>query len=128
VKVLLDERIPFRLAVFLVNEGHDDVVCGRDLPQALSDREILATAFRENRLLLTNDKDFGDLVFRDQLPHAGVILFRFSYMPIDNRIRAVQHALTEFANQLDQFIVVSVRGTRVAVRPGTAETPFRITD
>jgi predicted nuclease of predicted toxin-antitoxin system len=79
VKFLLDEGIPFRLAAFLAGEGHDIVECGRDLPQALNDRDILAIAVREARILVTNDKDFGDLVFRDHLPHAGVILFRVAW-------------------------------------------------
>jgi predicted nuclease of predicted toxin-antitoxin system len=39
---------------------------------------VLAIATAEQRVLLTNDKDFGELIFRRRLPHAGVILFRLA--------------------------------------------------
>jgi hypothetical protein len=63
--------------------------------------------------VLTNDKDFGNLVFRDRRPHAGVILFRLGYVPIDVRIMDLQRVLIDHAHELDQFIVVSRRGSRI---------------
>lgn len=113
MRFLLDEGLPFRLAAFLKDEGHDVAICGRDHPHALDDREILAIAFAERRIVLTNDKDFGDLVFRDRQPHAGVILFRLGYVPIGIRVEYLQRVLIEHANHLDQFIVVSPRGSRI---------------
>ncbi len=117
MRFLLDEGLPFRMAAFLAGEGHDVVACGLDYPHALTDRQILAIAHREQRALLTNDKDFGDLVFRDRLPHAGVILFRLGYVPIDVRIALLRQALTDHADRMDQFIVVSAHGARVASSP-----------
>jgi predicted nuclease of predicted toxin-antitoxin system len=113
VKFLLDEGLPFRLAAFLENDGHDVTVCGRDHPQALDDRDILAIAFAEQRIVLTNDKDFGDLVFRDHQPHSGVLLFRLGYVPIDVRITYFQRVLIDHRHELDQFIVVSLHGSRI---------------
>jgi predicted nuclease of predicted toxin-antitoxin system len=63
---------------------------------------------------LTNDKDFGDLVFRDRLPHAGVILFRLGYVPIDVRITLLRQALEDHAEHLEQFIVISPHRSWVA--------------
>ena len=114
MRFLLDEGLPFRLAVFLTSEGHDVVACGVDYPHALTDRELLTIAQREQRIILTNDKDFGDLVFRDRLPHAGVILFRLGYVPIDVRIALLRQALVDNAEQLEQFIVIAPHGSRVA--------------
>ena len=48
----------------------------RDHPRALPDEEVLSIALREDRILITNDRDFGELIFRQRLPHSGVILFR----------------------------------------------------
>jgi predicted nuclease of predicted toxin-antitoxin system len=112
VRFLLDEGLPFRLAEFLEGEGHDITVCGRDHPQALDDRDILAIALADQRIILTNDKDFGDLVFRERRPHARVIPFRLGYVPIDVRVTYLQQALVDHAHELDQFIVVSLRGSR----------------
>jgi predicted nuclease of predicted toxin-antitoxin system len=117
VRFLLDEGLPFRLAAYLTSEGHDVVPCGADYPHALTDRQILAIAYGEQRIVLTNDKDFGDLVFRDRLPHAGVILFRLGYVPIDVRIALLREVLMDHAEHLDQFIVVLPGGSRVASAP-----------
>jgi len=117
VRFLLDEGLPFRLAAFLTSEGHDVVACGADYPHALTDRQILAIAFGEQRIVLTNDKDFGDLIFRDGLPHAGVILFRLGYVPIDVRIALLRQTLTDHADRMDHFVVISPGGSRVASAP-----------
>jgi len=42
----------------------------------LSDTDVIALALREKRLLLTEDKDFGDLVFRRERAVPGVVLIR----------------------------------------------------
>jgi len=117
VRFLLDEGLPFRLAAFLTSEGHDVAACGADYPHALTDRQILAIAYGEQRIALTNDKDFGDLVFRDRLPHAGVILFRLGYVPIDVRVALLRQALLDHADHIDHFIVISPGGSRVASAP-----------
>jgi predicted nuclease of predicted toxin-antitoxin system len=114
VQFLLDEGLPYRLAAYLREEGHDVSVCGHDRPQAMADREIPAIANIERRIVLTNDKDFGDLVFRDRLPHAGVILFRLGYLPIDARIDILRRTLIDFQDHLAEFIVVTSTGIRVA--------------
>ena len=114
MRFLLDEGLPFRLAEFLRGEGHDVVACGRDYPHALTDHQILLIAYGEQRIVLTNDKDFGDLVFRDRLPHAGVILFRLGYVPLNVRIALLRQIMIDHADLLDQFIVVSPAGSRVA--------------
>jgi predicted nuclease of predicted toxin-antitoxin system len=117
VRFLLDEGLPARLERFLEIEGHDVEVCGREHPHALDDREILAISYHEQRVLLTNDKDFGDLVFRDRLPHAGVILFRLGFVHIDIRIAYLRQVLNDHADRLDQFIVISPQGARISSVP-----------
>jgi predicted nuclease of predicted toxin-antitoxin system len=114
VRFLLDEGLPFRLARFLRSEGHDVAVCGIDHPHTLADRAILAIAYDQKRLLLTNEKHFGNLVFRDRQPHAGVILFRLGYDSINDRTSSLMAVLTEHAAHLDQFIIVSPHGSRIA--------------
>jgi predicted nuclease of predicted toxin-antitoxin system len=114
VRFLLDEGLPHRLAAFLVSEGHDVATCGKDLPFALVDGAILASAYRSSRILLTHDKDFGDLVFRDRHPHRGIILFRLGRVSTASLIASLQQVLSEFEGRLDEFIVVSPRGIRVA--------------
>lgn len=113
MRFLLDEGLPLRLIAYLTEHGHDVVTIGRDFPFALSDRQILEIARAEARIVLTNDTDFGDLVFRERLPHAGVILFRLGYVSLPDRIARLQEVLVNHADQLDHFIVVTPNNIRV---------------
>jgi predicted nuclease of predicted toxin-antitoxin system len=79
MRFLLDESAEARLAAFLTARGHD-----------------------ATRILITNDKDFGELVVRERHPHAGVILFRF---PLDStahhKMRALADLLASHPARLD---------------------------
>jgi Domain of unknown function (DUF5615) len=62
---------------FLRNLGHDLKVVATDFPPDISDHEVLAYAYKERRVLITNDKgDFGGLIFKDFHPYTGVVLLR----------------------------------------------------
>ena len=77
MKFLLDQNAECRIASFLRNSGHDVKVVAVDFPPNISDHEVLANAYKEQRILITNDKgDFGELIFKDLHPHTGVILLR----------------------------------------------------
>jgi predicted nuclease of predicted toxin-antitoxin system len=123
MRFLLDEGLPYRLAAHLQALGHDVTAIGHDYPFALADREILDIATAERRVILTNDKAFGDLVFRDGLRHEGVILFRLGYVPLDDRIALLERAIGDHADRLRDVIAVTHRGIRV--RAATAPEPRR---
>ena len=86
------------------------------LPPRAKDRQILAIAYGEQRIVLTNDKDFGDLAFRDRLPQRADLV-RLGYVPIDVGIALLREVLMDHAEHLDQFIVVLPGGSRVASAP-----------
>jgi predicted nuclease of predicted toxin-antitoxin system len=118
VKFLLDESAEFRIAGFLESDGHDVTAIAHDYPASLEDPDVLELARTEQRVLITNDRDFGELVFRRHLPHAGVIYFR---VPLDTtaeqKIAWLQRILAELADRLDQFIVVEPHRIRVRRSP-----------
>jgi predicted nuclease of predicted toxin-antitoxin system len=64
VRFLLDESADFRLAPFLRDLGHNVTAIAHDFPQSLLDTEVLAIALRERRTLITNDRDFGEMIVR----------------------------------------------------------------
>ena len=74
---LLDECVDAALVLQLRQLGHDVVYIAEVSPQA-SDIDVIRRATDENRLLLTEDKDFGDLVFRKAQPVPGLKLLRVS--------------------------------------------------
>ena len=72
-----------RLAGWLQGEGHD-VLEARTLGADPGDRALLELAASENRVLITIDTDFGELVYLHDLPHAGLV--RLPDVPAERRI------------------------------------------
>ena len=72
---LVDECVDAALVARLRDAGHD-VVYMAEIAPAESDAEVMRRAHEDNRLLLTEDKDFGDLVFRRGRPVPGIVLLR----------------------------------------------------
>jgi predicted nuclease of predicted toxin-antitoxin system len=75
VRWLADECVDAALVARLRADGHDVIYMAEIVPAA-SDAEVMARALRDNRLLLTEDKDFGDLVFRQGRQAPGIVLLR----------------------------------------------------
>jgi predicted nuclease of predicted toxin-antitoxin system len=117
MKFLLDQCTDARLLSYLNQLGHDATQIRRTYPQSIPDPEILSIAQQEQRILITDDRDFGELVFRLTLPHAGVIFLRLgTYVPLSLKIERLAYVLTHYADQLDEFIVVTKTRVRVGDR------------
>ncbi|MDX2142919.1 MAG: DUF5615 family PIN-like protein [Rhodospirillaceae bacterium] len=85
MRLLADENIPAAAVAALTDAGHD-VVWIRTAAPGLSDADVLAWTAQERRILLTFDKDFGELARRMPLPRdCGVILLRMA-LPSPDRI------------------------------------------
>jgi Domain of unknown function (DUF5615) len=81
MRFLADENFPGEAIAKLNAIGHD-VVWVRSVAPGISDADIMAWAAREERIVLTFDKDFGELAWRTDLPSAsGIILFRLPMPP-----------------------------------------------
>lgn len=91
----LNENMAAATVTRLRTEG-DDVLWIRESSPGISDKEVLEVARSEGRLLVTFDKDFGELVFRLGAAAAcGVVLFRISLpspQEVAERIMAVLHS------------------------------------
>ena len=64
---------------------------------ALDDRVVLTIAHDVGRILITNDRDFGELVFRQRRPHAGAILFRLTATDLPSTIARLAAVLPPIA-------------------------------
>jgi len=81
MRFLANENFPYTAVAALIAAGHD-VVWVRNAAPGISDPDVLAWATRDERILLTFDKDFGELARASSLPRTcGVVLFR---MPMQN--------------------------------------------
>ncbi len=101
-----------RLAVWLTEDGHD-VVESRQLGPDPGDAALLEIALGQNRVLVTIDTDFGKLVYREGVAHAGVV--RLPDVPAARRIELMVQVLADFADALESGAVVTVRGRRIRV-------------
>ena len=104
IKFLVDECTGKRLSNILNAAGYDTVFVGDWRPSAPDD-EVLDKANKEGRVLITDDKDFGELIFRLEKPSSGVILIRTS--TTNSAIR--MHLLEGLLNSTDvykKFIVL----------------------
>jgi predicted nuclease of predicted toxin-antitoxin system len=113
VKFLLDESADYGLVQVLRGLGHDATSISHDYAQALSDTDVLAIAQREGRIILTGDRDFGELIFRQQLPHSGVIYLRLGSSPLPVKAALLIHVLTNYSEYLHDFVVVTEKSIRV---------------
>lgn len=113
MKFLLDESADLPLAAHLRDKGHDVTNIVRDYSRSIKDTEVLTIAVREERILISNDKDFGELVFHRRLQHAGIILFRLEDEPLAITKHWLDHVITQYRDQLREFIVITDRGVRV---------------
>ncbi|HVC33008.1 MAG TPA: DUF5615 family PIN-like protein [Chloroflexota bacterium] len=114
---MLDESADYPLAVHLRAVGHNVTAVAHDYPNALADDDVLAIASRERRILIANDRDFGELVFRQHRPHCGVILIRLGEESLERKIGWLDYVLSEYADRLDQFLVVTDHGVRIRRNP-----------
>jgi predicted nuclease of predicted toxin-antitoxin system len=118
VKFRLDESAEYRIAGFLQDLGHDVLAIAHDYPESLADRTVLQIARTEERILITNDRDFGELIFRHNLPHSGVIYFRLRpESTADEKIAWLGRLFVTHADRLAQFIVVTPGRVRVRTSP-----------
>jgi predicted nuclease of predicted toxin-antitoxin system len=76
VRFLADESCDFGVVRILRASGHD-VLAVPEISPRLLDEDAALWARREQRILLTEDKDFGQLAFASGDPSGGVILIRF---------------------------------------------------
>ncbi len=113
MKFLLDQSADARLVAHLRSLGHDVVRIGKEHPPGLPDEQVLALARAEQRILIANDRDFGDLVFRQRHSHTGVIYFRLSTTDLHFLTARLDAVLAEFAGRLGDFLVVTDRTVRI---------------
>jgi predicted nuclease of predicted toxin-antitoxin system len=117
MRLLANENFPGEAVIALRESGHD-VVWVRTESPGIADTEVLAHAQRENRILITFDKDFGELAFHSRLPSSsGIILFRISAPSSAYVARAAVVALQSRTDWPGNFSVVEDRRIRMTPLP-----------
>jgi predicted nuclease of predicted toxin-antitoxin system len=117
VKVLLDTCVWGGARHDLESAGHAVVWAG-DWDRDPGDEEILARAHREGRILVTLDKDFGELVIVRGAPHPGIV--RLTGFQARQQGRVCVEVLEAYEGDLQAGALVTVEPGRVRVRPAAS--------
>jgi predicted nuclease of predicted toxin-antitoxin system len=115
MRFLADECCDFAAVRALRGEGHD-VLAVSEYQHRSVDKDVLEFALAENRILLTEDKDFGWHVFAGRMDSPGVILIRFPASARRLLAGSILKLVNEYAQQL--------AGAFVVLRPGEARISF----
>ena len=116
MRFLVDECTGPAVAHWLRDQSHE-VFSVYEEARGTADDDILDKAYSEHWILITNDKDFGEKVYREKRPHHGVIFLRLQDERAASKIDAIQKLLCRYEDQLaDAFAVV----TETQVRFGQA--------
>ena len=114
MRFLVDESTGPRVAEWLAAQGHD-VVSIYHSARGADDDYIVQMAYNENRVLITNDKDFGEKVYRERKQHRGTILLRLADERAAVKIDALGRLLKNYPDQLaGRFVVVTETRVRFA--------------
>jgi len=112
VKIVADENIDKGIVDRLRADGHDLLYIAEAEP-GIDDQAVLGRSLQTDRVLLTADKDFGDLVFRQRLLHSGVLLVRLAGVRPELKAGLVAAAFAHHGKQLGSgFAVLSPRSLR----------------
>jgi len=113
VKLLLDACVWSGACTELRSHDHDVVWAG-EWPENPTDDEILERAYEEGRILVTLDKDFGELAIVQGVPHAGII--RLVNLPAKQQGLACLRVLRLYGNEIKAGAIITVEPDRIRIR------------
>lgn len=116
MKIIADESVDYAIIQALRVKGFDIYSITEESP-GIDDLKVLALSLHFKSILMTEDKDFGELTYRLNERHYGIILIRLSKVPRNERIKLVTDLLADYAEKLiGKFTVISEQGIRIKVQ------------
>ena len=115
MRVIANENITGTVVRILRQQGHD-VLSVKESMQGADDGSILQRAEAEQRLIVTQDKDFGELAYRYRLPAScGIVLFRLSGVDSSTDNQRMLDVIESRSDWTGRFSVVT--DSRIRMRP-----------
>ncbi len=110
---VIDESVDGPIVARLRDDGHE-VLYVAEMAPSITDDEVLEWANRHRALLVTTDKDFGELVFRLERIHAGIVLLRLAGLTLEAKADIVAGAIhLHGAEMMGAFTVISPSTIRI---------------
>lgn len=112
MRFLIDEYTGPSVARWLESLNHE-VFSVYDDERGMSDEAIIKKAYSESWILITNDMDFGEYVYRKRWPHRGLILLRLEDERPSIKIDTLRRLLENYSNRsADNFVVMNEKRVR----------------
>ncbi len=113
MNLVADAGVEAQIVARLRQDNHSVLYVAEIAPRMMDDA-ILAEANQRKALLITVDKDFGELVFRQRRIHAGVILIRLAGLSNESKAEVVAATLGARGGEMpSSFTVISPGGVRI---------------
>jgi predicted nuclease of predicted toxin-antitoxin system len=112
--ILLDSCVWGGALQPLIDWGHDAIWSGSWSPDP-GDAAIMAAAHSEQRILVTLDKDFGELAIMKGLPHSGIV--RLTGFRAAQMAHVIHHVVTAYGTELMAGAIVTADFEKIRIRP-----------
>ena len=109
IRFIVDMGVSKKVEEWLSTNDYD-IKAIRDFDPRMKDRDILKLAVTEKRMVITMDKDFGELVFNSGLDHSGVLLLRLEDAKSDEKVKIIQEILLKYEDKLKNNFCVYQHG------------------
>ena len=111
--LVADESVDFGIIRVLREKKFNVISISENYP-GIKDLHVLAIANENHCLLITEDKDFGELTYRLNMQHCGIFLIRLNDVPRSERITRVASAIEKYSDELiNSFAVINSSGLRI---------------
>lgn len=115
LRFLVDESTGIKVSLFLTSQRYDSISATEKF-LGFKDLDLLKIAEVEKRIIVTNDKDFGDLIFYQKLNSFGVILLRLKHESSINKIKLINTLLINYSDKITGSFIVITEDT-IRIRP-----------
>lgn len=105
LKLLFDVGVSRKAELYFRNIGFD-VLSIREINPAMNDIDIINLAIREERLVITMDKDFGELVYNSKNMHSGILLLRMEDAGWEQKIGVLSEIFLKYSEEVKESFSV----------------------
>jgi predicted nuclease of predicted toxin-antitoxin system len=114
MKFLVDVGVGKKVENWLKENGFD-VLSVRDIDSRAKDSQILRWAVDQQRMIISMDKDFGELVYNSGKHHAGVLILRLEDADADTKVAVIKKIFAEYYDKIESHFCVFQDG-RLRIR------------
>ena len=114
MKILLDVCVSARSLQASLSEWGHDVISVVNIDTRATDDQVLSMALAEDRILITEDKDFGELVFVHGRPHSAIV--RLVDLTVPEQIEACRELFENHIDDLSCGSIITIGKSRIRVR------------